>query len=88
VRSVEEFEPEEGIDASFLEDTPSNVPSTTAASPDDVSTDSWALLILSRTYIFTILMRFYILIVVTSCSVDTGRHALLVEKFGSKNCLK
>jgi len=40
VRSVEEFEPEEGIDASFLEDTPTNVTKTTTASQHDVSSDS------------------------------------------------
>jgi len=39
VRSVEEFEPEEGIDASFLEDTPSNINNTAPASLHDLSSD-------------------------------------------------
>jgi len=40
VRNVEDFEPEEGIDASFLDDAPSNITNTTTPSQYDVSSDS------------------------------------------------
>jgi len=40
VRSLEDFEPEEGLDASFLEDTPTDTTSAVTPSQPDVSSDS------------------------------------------------
>jgi len=40
VKSLEEFEPDEGLDASFLDDTPADTTNTTLTSQQDLSTDS------------------------------------------------
>jgi len=40
VKSLEDFEPEEAIDASFLEDTPTHTINAVTASQPDVSSDS------------------------------------------------
>jgi len=41
VRSLEDFEPEEGLDASFLEDTPTETTTAVSASQHDLSDDSY-----------------------------------------------
>jgi len=46
VKSLEDFEPEEAIDASFLEDTPTHVTNTVTVSQPDVSSDSLVMIVI------------------------------------------